>query len=106
MASDWVGRAWRSISAASLRPRTPDSRMSPRSPWATASDARVNLRRHAVLFALLLTFPAAPAGAADSRSLEVRPVAPSEALRRQQRQGEPVRAAALTAAERAVLEAR
>ena len=89
--------------------------MSPRSPWAIASDARVNRRRRsAFLLALVLILPAAPAfpaRAADPRpsagtSLEVRPVATAEAVLRAQRSGRPARAQALNPAERATLEAR
>src|SRR5690348_2600987 len=83
--------------------------MSPNSLWATASDLRVILRRPVFLLAFLLSFPAAPAPparAADARSLDVRPAAPPEAIAAQLRRGETPRAQALTAAERAVLQAR
>src|SRR5262252_6330393 len=89
--------------------------MSPRSPWVIASDARVNLRGYGSrLLALLLILPAAPvlpARAADARpasksTVDVRPVAPAEEVLREQRKGLPQRAVALTAAEKATLDAR
>ncbi len=83
--------------------------MSARSPWAIASDARVNLRRHVALLALVLAFPTAPAPparAAETRSLVVRPVAPAEAVLASERRGSPPRAVALSTDERAVLAAR
>jgi len=89
--------------------------MSPRSPWVIDSDARVNARRRgALLLVLLLIVPAAPASlarAAEARptgstTLDVKPVAPAEAVLRAQRSGRPSPAEALTPAERATLEAR
>src|SRR5262249_56779509 len=70
--------------AARRRPRTPGSRMSPRSPWVIDSDARVNVRRPGPLLALILLVPAAAAPralaaepvSAGSRSLDVRRVTP------------------------------
>src|SRR5262245_51762805 len=114
---DWAsgGRGCRSTSAASRKPRSPVSRMSPRSPWAIASDARVYLqRRCATLLALFLILPAAPAPSARAAgslsgpgpALEVHPVAPPEAILRAQRAGRTPRALAMTPAERATLEAR
>src|SRR5206468_5033952 len=110
--TDWDsgGRACRWISAASRRRRTPDSRMCPRSPWATASDARVNVRRQGTpLVLLLLLHPAAcalRARAADVHSLTVRPVAPPAMLQEERRRGMAPRADAMSPAEQAVLRAR
>lgn len=86
--------------------------MSPSSRWVITSDTLVNVRRIAVLAAFLFSLPAAPARsarAAEARSvgsLEVRPVAPPEALLRQQQRGRSPKAAAMSSAERAVLDAR
>src|SRR5262245_32169528 len=89
--------------------------MSPRSPWAIDSDARVNARRRsATLLALLLILPAASALTARAagslpsgdHTLEVRPAAPAEALQRAQRKGQPSRAQALRPEDRAALDAR
>jgi M6 family metalloprotease-like protein len=74
----------------------------------------IGRRRSAFYLALLLILPAAPATmarAAGARpaagtTLDVRRVAPAEALLRAQRAGRPANAQALTPAERAVLEAR
>ena len=85
--------------------------MSPRSRWVI--DSEVSVRR-AFSLALLLILPAAPvpkARAAEARpaagaTLDVKPVAPAEALARDQRAGRPARAGALTAAERAILDQR
>jgi M6 family metalloprotease-like protein len=69
----------------------------------------VNRRQAFVLLALLVSIPAAPAPparAADTLSLDVRPVAPPEEILSQERRGVPVRADALTPAETAILKAR
>jgi M6 family metalloprotease-like protein len=69
----------------------------------------VNLQRSVVVLAFLFAFPAAPASvarAAESRSLEVRPVAPAEVLADQLRRGVPSRAGLMRPAERSVIEAR
>jgi M6 family metalloprotease-like protein len=72
-------------------------------------------RRSASLLAFLLILPAAPAPSARAAgahppaggtTLDVRRVAPAEALQRAQRAGRPSNAQALTPAERATLEAR
>lgn len=82
--------------------------MSPRSPWATDSDARVNLRRAALQLSFLLLLPAAPAfsGAAVPRTLEVKRVVPPTPAAGAQRARPPGNATLMQPHERAKLEAR
>src|SRR5262245_17037577 len=91
--------------------------MSPRSPWAIASDARVNGRRRSEVLLALLSFlivPAAPAStarAADplektSGTVEVQRVVPADAVLRAQRSGRPAPGQPMSAAELATLNAR